>query len=484
MVRNDAAQLTALLELAGPKTIRSGRDVEHMMVDWRGRHRGHALAVAMPDTTESVSKIVQFCRDKGIAIYPQGGNTGLCAGGTPPEEDRACILLSGQRLAKIRELDVAGDVAVVEAGVTLSRLHEAATEVGRLFPLRLGSEGTAQIGGLISTNAGGTGAVRYGVMRDLVLGLEAVMPDGSVVHRLGGLRKDNRGYDWKHLLIGGEGSLGFVTAAALKLFPDVRDEAHAACAVSGPAAAVDLLQRMRERFDTNIHAFELVSGGEIELALRYVEGLRPPFSPTPEWVVMIELGSSDAEAQLARRLTAFLEQMLEDEIVEDAVIPANLQQRNELWAVRHSLSEANKLAGHGIVFDVSVRLSHVPAFIAQASALVEAHAPLADPIFVCHLGDGNVHLIAMIPKDRVPDQNALTGIVATLQEAVHGLAESMGGSFSAEHGIGRKLAAEMSRRLPAPEYRIMQQIKRALDPENLFAPGVLLEQDPLEKGPS
>ena len=482
MPNTDSEDLRALVDLAGPKAVRSGQDAALSMVDWRGRHKGKAVAVVMPGSTDEAARIVRYCRERSIAIYPQGGNTGLCAGGVPPEEERRCIVLSGQRLRRVREIDATGDVAVVEAGVPLSALHAAASDAGRLFPLHLGSEGTAQIGGLISTNAGGTGAVRYGVMRDLVLGLEAVLPDGSVLNRLGGLRKDNRGYDWKHLLIGGEGSLGFVTAAALKLFPAVRDAAHAACVVSDPAAAVALFRRMRERFDTAIHAFELVSGGEIALALRYVDGLRPPFSPLPQWVAMIELGSSDSDAGLADRLTAFLERVLADGMIEDAVIAASLQQANDLWAVRHSLSEANKKAGHGIVFDVAVRVSLVPEFIERAAILVERHAPLAEPLYVCHLGDGNVHLIAMIPKDRVPERHVLDPIVAGLQDAVHGLAESMGGSFSAEHGIGRKLASEMARRLPEPELRLMHQIKQAIDPQNLFAPGVLLEQAPVKTG--
>lgn len=478
MQQTDDSLVAGLMALAGPKALRTGADAASHLTDWRGRHAGAALAVVQPATTAEAAQVVRYCRDKGIAVYPQGGNTGLCAGGVPPEEPRRCIVLSADRLRAVREIDPAGDVAIVEAGVTLAALHDAATAAGRLFPLRLGSEGTAQVGGLVSTNAGGTGAVRYGVMRDLVLGLEAVLPDGSVVHRLGGLRKDNRGYDWKHMLIGGEGSLGFVTAAALKLFPAVRDQAHAACVVEGPEAAVALFRRLRERFDTAIHAFELVSGGEIALALRHVPGLRAPFDPLPDWVVMIELGDADPDGGLADRLTAFLERVLSDGQISDAVVPASLAQANDLWAVRHSLSEANKKEGHGVVFDIAVRVSRVPDFIARSADLVERLAPLADPLFVCHLGDGNVHLIAMIPRDTVPPPAALAPMVAHLQEAVHDLAETLGGSFSAEHGIGRKLAPEMARRLPPAEWRIMQAIKRAFDPDDLFAPGVLLSAQP------
>lgn len=481
MKQADLEDPHGLIDLVGPGAIRSGSDAELCLTDWRGRHQGHALAVVAPASTEEAARVVRYCRDQQIEIFPQGGNTGLCAGGVPPEERRRCIVLSSQRLRKLREIDVAGDVAVVEAGVTLATLQEAAREAGRLFPLRLGSEGSAQMGGLVSTNAGGTGAVRYGVTRDLVLGLEAVMPDGSVLRRLGGLRKDNRGYDWKHLLIGGEGSLGFVTAVAVKLFAAVRDEAHAACVVRDPEAAVALFACLRERFDTAIHAFELISGGEIALALRHVEGLRAPFSPTPDWMVMIQLGSSHPGDKLADKLTAFLKRELTRGAIDDAIIPASIAQANDIWAIRHSLSEANKRAGYGIVFDVSVRVSRVPEFIRRATALVERHAASADPLFVCHMGDGNVHLIAMIPQARLPDPDTLGALVAGLQDRVHDLVETMGGSFSAEHGIGRKLAAEMARRLPPEEMQIMHRIKRALDPDGLFAPGVLLEAEPPER---
>ena len=479
MRTDERTELDDLTALAGPKAIRTGNDAAAFLTDWRGRHQGNALAVALPASTEEAARIVSFCRDRGIAIYPQGGNTGLCAGGVPPEEARRCIVLSAARMRRIREMDAIGDVVIVEAGVTLSALHDAAKAEERLFPLRLGSEGTAQIGGLISTNAGGTGAVRYGVMRDLVLGLEAVLPDGSVLRRLGGLRKDNRGYDWKHLLIGGEGSLGFVTAAALKLFPSVRDEAHAACIVSDPEAAVALFGRLRKRFDTAIHAFELVSGGEIALALKHVPGLRAPFDPLPDWVLMIELGNSDPDSGLAERLTGFLERALSDGMISDAVIPATQQQAADLWAVRHSLSEANKKEGHGVVFDIAVRVSRVPEFIAGADALISRLAPSATPLYVCHLGDGNVHAIAMIPHAAVPAQKELKAMVARLQDALHDLAENMGGSFSAEHGIGRKLASELAHRLPPDELHLMRQIKQSFDPDNLFAPGVLMKEDPL-----
>lgn len=465
--------LRGLETILGRNGLRHGTDAERYYEDWRGRHRGQALAVALPASTDEAAATVRFCRDNGLDIYPQGGNTGLCAGGVPPLAPSDCIVLSAERLRRVREIDTIGDVAIVEAGVTLAELHAAAEHDDRLFPLRLGAEGSAQIGGLISTNAGGTGAVRYGVMRDLVLGLEVVTPDGSVLSRMQGLRKDNRGYDWKHLFIGGEGTLGFVTAAALKLFPRMRDSAHAVCAVADPAQAVALLRRMRERFDTAIHAFELVSSGEVALALKHVPGLRAPFEPLPGWMVMLELGDTNAEAALTLRLTTFLETALTEGLITDAQIAASVAQGKAIWAIRHSLSEANKKEGHGIVFDVSVRVSAAPAFIEAAEQAVRRVAPAADPLFVCHLGDGNVHLIAMLPHEHARDPAALKHTTEALEKAVHDAVDRLGGSFSSEHGIGRKLSADLARRLPAAELELMRRIKSAFDPDRHFAPEVL-----------
>jgi len=465
------AELSALV---GDKGVRTGADMAEFLVDWRGRQRGEAIAVVLPAATDEIAATLRYCAEHGLKVYPQGGNTGLCSGAVPPATPDG-IVLSTTRLAAIREIDPSGNVAVVEAGVPLAVLHQAAAERGRAFPLHLGSEGTAQIGGLIATNAGGTGALRYGTMRDLVLGIEAVLPDGSIIHRLGGLRKDNRGYDWKHLFIGGEGSLGIVTAAALKLFPMVRDEAHAICDVRDPAAAVELYCRLRDRFDTSVHACELLSGTEIALALENVEGLRLPFSYVPTWSVLLALGDADPDRSLNVRLGECLGAMLEEGLISDAVLTKNAGEADEIWQLRHSLSEANKRAGHGIVFDIAVRVSDVPVFIAKAHDAAMRIAPMAVPLIVCHLGDGNVHFITMIKRENlgeVPDMSALTGKLFT---EIHDICESLDGTFSAEHGIGRKLVTEMEKRLEPAEMEIMYAIKRAIDPANRMAPGVLLD---------
>lgn len=472
----DEAHVAALRDIVGERGIRLGAETSTYLNDWRDRLEGAAIAVLLPASTEEVSRVMAYCAAHGLSVQPQGGNTGLCAGSIPPAKATG-VLVSTARLNAIRELDTIGDVAVVEAGVTLAALHEAVRAKGRDFPLSLGSEGSAQIGGLISTNAGGVGALRYGPMRDSVMGIEAVLPDGSVIRRLGGLRKDNRGYDWKHLFIGAEGTLGIVTAAALKLVPVARDEAHAYCRVADPAAAVALYGRLRERFDTAVHACELLSASEIDTALTHVPGLRIPFTPTPDWSVIVTLGDSDPDARLGTRLEAFLEEMAGSGLVEDAVLPKNLAEAQEIWRVRHSLSEANKRAGMGLVFDLAVRVSDVPACITRVTEASRRIAPMAEPLFVCHLGDGNVHLISMLSRENTPPPDQLEGLIEALFDEVHDIAEEMRGSFSAEHGIGRKLVKEMGRRLPPAEIELMRRIKRAIDPDYRMAPGVLFDPE-------
>lgn len=471
MPERHVAELGALV---GKKGIVTGTEMAPFLVDWRGRDRGDADAVLLPASAAEVAAILRHCADHGINVFPQGGNTGLC-GGAVPAADGTAILLSTNRLRAVREVDPLGNVAVVEAGVPLAVVHDAAAAHDRAFPLHLGSEGSAQIGGLISTNAGGTAAVRYGTMRSLIMGIEAVLPDGSIVRRMGGLQKDNRGYDWKHLLIGGEGTLGIVTAAALKLFPRIRDEAHALCEVKDPASAVELFRHLRERFDTNVHACELLSGTEVSLALEFIEGLRFPFHQVPAWSVILSLGDADPDSGLESRLGDFLAKMLEDGLVTDAVLAKNVREVEEVWRLRGSLSEANKRAGHGIVFDVAVRVSRAPEFISRTYEAAARIAPMAVPLVVSHLGDGNVHFIAMIRKEHMEDVHDIAALTDHLFVAVHDICEDLDGSFSAEHGIGRKLVSELERRIDPAEMSLMYAIKRAIDPGNRMAPGVLFD---------
>jgi len=472
--------LAELRAIVGHSGILTGPDMAPYLTDWRGRSTGAAMAVVMPASTAEVSAVVRHCAEQGLSLFFQGGNTSLCAGSVPGQTGRN-VLLSTRRLNAIREIDPVSNLAVVEAGVILSHLHEVAERNDRVFPLHLGAEGSAQIGGLISTNAGGVSGARYGSMRSLVLGLEVVLPDGSVVSRLNGLRKDNRGYDWKHLFIGGEGTLGVVTAAALQLHTKMRTRSDALVAVSSPADAVRVFSRIRDRFDTKLMACELVSGTEIDLTLKHVPGLRFPLAAVPDWVVMVELGDLEADGQLQASLQDTLGSMLDDGLIQDAALCQNLRESQELWKLRHSFSEANKKAGHGIVFDPSLRVKAVPEFIARAIPAVLELAPWAVPLIVCHLGDGNAHLIAMNLKDDLEQISDLGELTERMFAVIHDIISDMDGSFSAEHGIGRKLVTEMERRQPAAELDLMRRIKGAVDPDNRMAPGVLLDPAKLRR---
>jgi FAD/FMN-containing dehydrogenase len=449
-------------------------EMEAYLWDWRHRERGDACAVALPASTEAVAQTVRACHDLGVGVFPQGGNTGLCLGAVP---SGGGVVLSLARLKQIREIDRASSALIVEAGAPLAQVHCAAEQFGRAFPLHLGSEGTAQIGGLISTNAGGTGALRYGTMRDLVLGLEVVLADGEIWNGLSVLRKDNTGYDLKHLFIGAEGSLGIITAAALKLVPALQTRADAWLALDTPEQAIELLMRFQDNFDTDLQAFELISHNQIAAVLAHIDGRRCPFTPVPPWSVMVELGAADPTAPLAARLEDVLAGALELGLVKDAVIAQSIADANAFWELRHSVSDANKRAGHGVTLDICVPVSKAAVFIADADALCAARFPDAQPIVVCHLGDGNVHYIPMFAHDWWAAQDDATAVTNSVLQAFHDLAAAHGGSYSAEHGIGRKLRGELGRLTAARELDIFHKLKGALDPHGLMNPGVLFEED-------
>lgn len=466
--------IAELRQIVGPKGLALGADMQGYVTDWRGRSTGTAIAVVLPASTDEVSRVVRLCAQRGLPLYVQGGNTSLC-GGSVPGTSGGDVLLSTRRLNALREIDPISNLAVVESGMVLSNLHAIAQDHDRVFPLQLGSEGTAQIGGLLSTNAGGVSAVRYGSMRALVMGLEVVLPDGAVVSRLNGLRKDNRGYDWKHLFIGAEGTLGIVTAAALQLHTRMRVRADALMAVASPEQAVEVFNRMRARFDTKLMACELVSGSEVALTLQHVPGLRFQLDRMHDWLVLVELGDLETGDQLQNALHQELEKLFDDGVVIDAVPCQSLRESDELWKWRHSFSEANKKAGHGIVFDVALRVRHVPEFIARAIPAALELAPRAVPLIVCHLGDGNVHLIVLNLKQDLDAISDLHELTERMFARIHDIVASLDGSFSAEHGIGRKLVEEMIARQDAAEIALMQSIKRAIDPQGRMSRGVLLK---------
>ena len=469
-----------LQKILGDKgLITDPQEMHPYLIDWRDRRKGNAVCVALPANVEEVSRTMKVAAEEGQPVFPLGGNTGLCYGGgpeSPSPEDKPGIVISLQRMKQIREIDAAANIATVDAGVILAELHEKCKPYKRQFPLYLGSEGSAQIGGLISTNAGGTGVVKYGPMRDLVCGIEVVLADGRILTDLEGLKKNNTGYDLKHLFIGAEGTLGIVTGAALRLHPENTNDAHAWVSVDSPETAVRLFTEFQDKCGPYIEAFELLSGTEIDAVVRHIDRIHVPFDTVPDWSLMIELTSTDTSVDLNSVFEETLGENLENGSVLDAFIASNSTQAEQIWHVRHSVTEANKLEGMGLVHDVAIRVSKVPAFIAKAKEVTAEKFPMATPILVNHLGDGNVHYILMFPHEywnNLADPDAVTHNVQT---CVHDIAASFDGTFSAEHGVGRKLTDELKRLCDPLRYELMQTVKRSFDPDNRMNPGVLFEQ--------
>jgi FAD/FMN-containing dehydrogenase len=473
--------LDRLRAIVGDKgLIADPAEMAPWLSDWRERRKGRALAVVAPASTAEVAAVVRLCAAERQPVFPVGGNTGLCFGAVPESgrSDKPGIVLSLRRMNRIRAIDRASGTATVDAGLVLAELHRAAGEIGRQFPLHLGSEGSAQIGGLISTNAGGTGVVRYGPMRDLVAGLEVVLADGRVLDDLAALRKDNTGYMLRHLFIGAEGTLGIVTGAVLKLHPQTPNTAHAWVAAAEPADAVALLAALQDRAGSYVQAFELVSASQFELVRKHAERARFPFAEIPAWSVLIELGSEDATTALRDILEEVLGAALEKGEALDAVIATSQQQAADFWHIRHSVSEANKKEGVSITHDVAVRSSDVAPFIKAADEVAAKLFPEAYSEVVCHLGDGNVHYILMFTHAfwaALPDPEAFA---LEVERAIHDVAARFSGTFSAEHGVGRKLTEELRRLADPVRYELMSGVKALFDPHNLMNPGVLLMPEP------
>ena len=433
--------------------------------EWRERWLGHTPLLLLPRSTEEVSAIVRICAETGTAITPQGGNTGLVGGQIPKGE----VLLSTERLNRIREVAPGDDAMVVEAGVTLLQAQEAAEAAGRYFPLSLAAEGTATIGGNISTNAGGTAVLRYGTMRDLVLGIEAVLPSGEVFHGLKRLRKDNTGYDLKQLLIGAEGTLGVVTAASLKLFPILHDRCVAVVALGSPADAIALLHRAKAESGGAVEAFELMNALGVEFAERHL-GLRPPLPGAPPWIALIEMATAEP-GQAGAAMERLLATALEDGLVADAAIAQNETQARAFWAVREGQSGAQKPEGAAWKHDISVPVSQVAAFIEEADAAVYTLQPHARIVAFGHVGDGNIHYDVLRPNGSNEDAHA--AMRERGAKAVHDIAMSLGGSISAEHGLGTMKTAEALAYKSPVEIATMRAIRAALDPNRIMNPRVL-----------
>ena len=469
-----------LADLAGVGHVLTDPDaMAPALRDWRGVHVGQARAVVRPGNTDEVAALVRWANQTGTPLVPQGGNTGLCGGATPDGSGNAVVVCLG-RMDRIRDLDPLDGVAVVEAGCILANLHQAAAGHGLMFPLGLGSEGTCQIGGLISTNAGGVEVLRHGPMRSQVLGLEVVLPDGRVLNGLRRLRKDNTGYDVKHLFIGAEGTLGIVTAAALQLVPLPGATATALCGLQSPDDALRLLAALRARAWGRLAKFEIACAGEVGLARAHLPGLRWPLAAPHAWYVITELADADPAAPLAALLTDALAAALESGIIADAAVAQNMAQEAEFWRVRHTIPEANRRAGPTVSHDVAVPVSRVPEMLRRLDAALAALEPGARPLYVGHLGDGNIHVVVLF-RAPLPDRDATaTRVRRAVYDVVHGL----DGSISAEHGIGQALRDLLPDYQDPVRLDLMRGIKGLLDPMGLMNPGKVVPSLPVDAAPN
>jgi len=460
--------IEALREVVGPANVLTGdADMAAYCTDWRGRYRGTALAVVRPGSTAEVAEAVRRCAAQGVAIVPQGGNTGLCGGATPT----GCgeVVVSLVRMNRVRELDAANATVTVEAGCTLQQVQEAAAVADRLFPLSLAAEGTATIGGNLSTNAGGVQVLRYGNARDLCLGLEVVLPDGRVWNGLRGLRKDNTGYDLKHLFIGAEGTLGLITAAVLKLFPQPRQVATAWAAVASPAAAVELLSRLRAVAGDRVTAFELVGRSGLDLVMRHIPGSREPLAGRSPWQALIEFSDTVGGDTLEPLLEQALAGAAEAGLVADAAVARSEAQARALWRLRENISAAQKTEGLSIKHDVSLPVSRIAEFIERADLALARAFPGVRIVCFGHLGDGNLHYNPSQPA--AGDNAGFIAATPRVNRIVHDIVNELGGSISAEHGLGQLKREEIRRYKSELEMEMMQALKAVFDPRGLMNPG-------------
>lgn len=443
------------------------------LVDHRRLYEGTALAVLRPGSVEEVSRLLAFCHGTHIGVVPQGGNTSYCGGATPDESGRQ-VVLSLARLARIRHIDAANYAMIAEAGCILANLQREAEAAERYFPLSLGSEGSCQLGGNLSTNAGGLNVVRYGMARDLVLGLEVVLADGRVLSTLGELRKDNTGYDLKSLFVGAEGTLGVITAASLKLFPRPRATATAFVAVRGVAAAVELLNLLRETSGDRISSFELIPHIAIELTTQHISGVARPLAGEYPWCVLCELTSSRAADTLDTMLETALSEAMDAGLLDDAALAQNERQRAAFWRLRESIPQAQSKEGPSLKHDIALPISSLPRFVDEAATWIAAQLPDAVLVAYGHVGDGNLHF--NVNARAGTDPLRLVSRADEVRRFIHDLVASFGGSMSAEHGIGRLKVDELARYAPPVEIDLMRAVKRALDPHGIMNPGKVLAE--------
>ena len=470
-MKPEILNLQKLKKTLGPKGwIEDKEIIEPYLVEERGLFKGKSSLLLKPQNTEEVSKILKLCNEHNIKVVPQGGRTGLC-GGTIPSENGKEIMLSLERMNNIKELNEENFTITVEAGCILNNIQNIADEKNFLFPLSLASEGSCTIGGNISTNAGGINVLRYGMARDLVLGIEVVLANGEIWNNLISLRKDNRGYDLKQLFIGSEGTLGIITSAVLKLFPAPRNIETALFAIPNPDAAIELLGLARSASADLLNAYELVSRVGMEMVIKHIPGAKEPIKEKYKWYILIEFSSS-SKNNLRQQIEDLFELALNKNIVLDGVIAESTQQRKELWTLRDGLNEAQKPEGGSIKHDISVPINNVSKFIYSASKCVEEFIPNSRVVAFGHIGDGNIHFNISQPLKQ--DKKEFLNKWTDVNKLVFDIVKNLDGSFSAEHGIGKLKREELQNYNPTIEINLMKSIKSSFDPNNILNPGKVL----------
>ena len=468
--------IDALLAILGPKGLTTDRsDMEPWLTDWRGKYTGDAFAIASPTKVEQVQAIFRLAHEEGFVIVPQGGNTGMVAGATPIT-DRPALLVSTRKMNRIREIAPDHQRIVVEAGVILEHLHEETLKYGQRFPLTLGAKGSATVGGLISTNAGGTQVLRHGPMRSLVLGIEAILPDGSLYEGLATLKKDNRGYSLNHLLIGAEGTLGIITAATLKTVPAYAERHVTWAGTTSPQAALKALRLLDDKLHGSLEGFEIMPASAVRNVIAHVPGTADPLSPPSPWNLLIEVVSLQDEVNATLdTFQANLATLIDEDVLSDAVVAKNEAEADLWWKMRDSISESERAHGPALQHDISVPVERMPDFLTDDALAVAAEFPGLTMMGFGHLGDGNIHLHAQPPRDEA-DKGAswLAKYGKTISHRVYEKVQLAGGSLSAEHGIGRDKRDVFQQLETSTRLSALAAIKGALDPDAISNPGTLL----------